>query len=746
MISTTTVKRRALGHRWVRDARALRELLRLVWDLSRTSLFDPELYDEQRGRHFLTRLGAAWHYVVIGSRQGLVPGPLLVPPVPATSRPVGLGPAASWASAVRLQRFPSATGLPVADLTWYADAHPEARVFRGGVLAHYAAVGRHSGFPLGPMQQGGTDLVELGRRVVRGEDEPAAQAPTHRAPAASGVSVVIASSDPIDTARRVIDVLLDPSCDVVEIAVITPGVPTPEGRLCASSLRLMSPVIAIWDAQPDALAGLEVALDASAGAVILLMTRRMSTTPEDVRLLLDAARAGQSQARVVTPVVLAYDDTVHAAGMVVDGDALTPLLRGYPLADAERMGERSLDAVSGEILVMNREALSVAVGFARQGSGDDTPTGAAARLSRQVAQAGGQVLIVPASTVELPREADDPPRPEGPDPTAAPVHADVALPPIQRWAIKSPHPAGPRRNAWGDYHFALALASSLSQLGHQVAVDPLDSWYRPTAVEDHVTLTLRGLSRYRPSPGQVNLSWIISHPELVHDDELDDFDAVFAASLSWSRRRTAAGHPIEPLLQCTDAQLFTPDAGEPGTGYPLLFIGNSRSARRPIVDAAISTGHDLTVIGGGWAGRIPPQLIRGEYVANALLPGLYRSAGVVLNDHWPDMAAEGFLSNRLFDLTAAGARWVSDPATDLLEVFPQGRVASDAAELARLLDGAPDTFPSEHEVREAAERIRAEHSFDVRARRLSDVALELLARRGERRPRRSGSHREPGGA
>ena len=33
---------------------------------------------------------------------------------------------------------------------------------------------------------------------------------------------------------------------------------------------------------------------------------------------------------------------------------------------------------------------------------------------------------------------------------------------------------------------------------------------------------------------------------------------------------------------------------------------------------------------------------------------------MVLNDHWEDMRAEGFLSNRLFDAVASGARVVTD--------------------------------------------------------------------------------------
>jgi hypothetical protein len=72
---------------------------------------------------------------------------------------------------------------------------------------------------------------------------------------------------------------------------------------------------------------------------------------------------------------------------------------------------------------------------------------------------------------------------------------------------------------------------------------------------------------------------------------------------------------------------------------------------------------------------------------------------------------------------------VSDPAADLLEVFPHGRVASDGEELGHLLDGAPATFPTEDELLEASRLVREQHSFAARAQSLSELVADLLARR-----------------
>jgi spore maturation protein CgeB len=108
----------------------------------------------------------------------------------------------------------------------------------------------------------------------------------------------------------------------------------------------------------------------------------------------------------------------------------------------------------------------------------------------------------------------------------------------------------------------------------------------------------------------------------------------------------------------------------------------------------------------------------------------YRAAGVVLNDHWPDMAREGFLSNRLFDAVAAGARVVSDDAEGLTEVFGAAvRVVSGPDQLAGVLAGPRDEIVGDDGARRAAaDRVHAEHSFDARARAL--LASVLAARGG----------------
>ena len=60
--------------------------------------------------------------------------------------------------------------------------------------------------------------------------------------------------------------------------------------------------------------------------------------------------------------------------------------------------------------------------------------------------------------------------------------------------------------------------------------------------------------------------------------------------------------------------------------------------------------------GPAWS---PTRSCAGRSIPNRRLAAAYAGAGVVLNDHWDDMRAGGFVSNRLFDAVASGARVVS---------------------------------------------------------------------------------------
>ena len=294
----------------------------------------------------------------------------------------------------------------------------------------------------------------------------------------------------------------------------------------------------------------------------------------------------------------------------------------------------------------------------------------------------------------------------------------------RRWTIVTSAPGGEAGEQWGDTWFARDLARALDSLGERAQVVGRRGASSPNRDQDDVVLVLRGLNGVEPRGDAIWLLWVISHPELVLAPECEGYAAVFAASAHWSR---AGELGAVPLLQATDPARFSPTAAAPDSGAPVLFVGSTRGEFRPMVRDALACGIDVTVYGVGWDAYLPAERIRGEFLPNASLPAAYASAGVVLNDHWPDMAREGFLSNRLFDAVASGARVVSDPATGLAEVFGDAvRVATTPDELRALLTGDRDAvLPGRADRLAAAGRIARDHSFLARARTLIEQVERL---------------------
>jgi len=293
----------------------------------------------------------------------------------------------------------------------------------------------------------------------------------------------------------------------------------------------------------------------------------------------------------------------------------------------------------------------------------------------------------------------------------------------RRWAIVTAAPAGAEAALWGDTWFAQDLAAALRRLGEQVRVVGRRGASAPARDEDDVVLVLRGLRRVHPRrSGNRWLLWVISHPDLVQAQEPAEFDAVFAASAHWPGPGQAQA---VPLLQATNPDRFHPGVGAPDSGEQILFVGSTRGGPRPIVADLLSVGLRPAIYGLGWDGLVDPSLLRGDFLANEQLPAAYASAGLVLNDHWPDMAAQGFLSNRLFDAVATGTRVISDEAVGLAEVFGDlVRTYREPEELLELVRD-PSCFPTRAQRVEGAMDLIREHSFDRRAQALVRCLDEL---------------------
>jgi GT2 family glycosyltransferase/glycosyltransferase involved in cell wall biosynthesis/spore maturation protein CgeB len=231
-------------------------------------------------------------------------------------------------------------------------------------------------------------------------------------------------------------------------------------------------------------------------------------------------------------------------------------------------------------------------------------------------------------------------------------------------AIKIAAPSLAKAKPWGDLYFAIALRKHLERAGYKVRIDCLDLWHSPRAAGDDVVIVLRGLDRYKPLKTQLNILWVISHPDLLSEAELREYDKIYVAGGEYrdSLAEFTGLDGIEFLPQATD---FSPDALDPDKlaatpRHEMLFIGNSRNQYREAVKWSVENGLPLAVYGQGWEAFIPKSHIFGEHIDNADIAYFYRNAKVVVNDHWADMKRRGFVSNRIYDVLGVGGTVLSD--------------------------------------------------------------------------------------
>jgi glycosyltransferase involved in cell wall biosynthesis len=304
------------------------------------------------------------------------------------------------------------------------------------------------------------------------------------------------------------------------------------------------------------------------------------------------------------------------------------------------------------------------------------------------------------------------------------------------FAIKIACPSEAVREEWGDYHFARSLSQALLRLGCRSRIDCLPSWNEPDSESD-LDLVLRGLQHYAPKAGRPAVIWVISHPDMVKPYELSAYDKAFVGSRHLAQRWS--GVQAVPLLQCTDRDLFFADPSDARRNRDLLFVGNSRNVFRPAIRAVVDAGLEPTVYGTRWESLIAPRYIKGEIIPNATVGDLYRKAGIVLNDHWPDMQRAGILSNRVFDALACAAPLVSDEIEDLPDGFADFIAGFGPDRPIRpVVDRLLNEGPARRAARRAfADVVRRQHSFDDRAAVILEAARALLAKR-EQRPQSPG--------
>jgi len=257
-----------------------------------------------------------------------------------------------------------------------------------------------------------------------------------------------------------------------------------------------------------------------------------------------------------------------------------------------------------------------------------------------------------------------------------------------------------RRLQWGDYWAQYELTKALGELGYLV-----------TNLDPDVVIHLFGTSIELP-PRAFKIIWIHSHPERITPEILSQYDRISCASSQFTQKIRDMGFDAE---WAPAASALRPSANE--IKYDIVFVGNARmDGVRQIIQDLGDTPYNLKVWGKGWDKVLPARHFGGRYVDYPSLGQLYSSALISLNDHWPEMAREGFVSNRPFDILASGGFCISDANPGINELFgdavPQYH---SAAHLRELVDYYINNPEARRERMQQGRSVALSHTWQKRA-------------------------------
>lgn len=227
----------------------------------------------------------------------------------------------------------------------------------------------------------------------------------------------------------------------------------------------------------------------------------------------------------------------------------------------------------------------------------------------------------------------------------------------------------------GDFFLADDLKKGLEKLGYHVEYRFRENYDNLKLGNAGNVLYFKGYYNFEYLPavkddGRKRVLYIY-YVEGLNFAILDEVDAVASASRRFINDVvTPRGKVAVYVPQFTNPERFKPAAEEKDKAYPVLFVGSNHSGfGRTSVDYALLAGADLSVFGKFWEQSLTPELLKGKYIDNDELYRYYANAGIVLNDHRQDMMFYGFVSNRIYDVTASGGFVLTDYMPEIAEIY-----------------------------------------------------------------------------
>lgn len=212
----------------------------------------------------------------------------------------------------------------------------------------------------------------------------------------------------------------------------------------------------------------------------------------------------------------------------------------------------------------------------------------------------------------------------------------------------------------GDFFLANDLKLGFEKLGYEVE-------YRFR--EDYDDLRLKNAGNVIYFKGYYNFEKLpiddkkgrktvlyVYYLEGLHPKILGEVDAVASASKRFIEEYVFGnGYKGQYIPQYTNKERFKEANSEIGKQFEVLFVGSDHTGKgRKSVDYALMANANLSVFGKFWDKSLGRDVLKGSYIDNDELYKYYGNAKIVLNDHRKDMAYWGFVSNRIYDVSASG--------------------------------------------------------------------------------------------
>ena len=212
----------------------------------------------------------------------------------------------------------------------------------------------------------------------------------------------------------------------------------------------------------------------------------------------------------------------------------------------------------------------------------------------------------------------------------------------------------------GDFFLANDLKLGFEKLGYEVE-------YRFR--EDYDDLRLKNAGNVIYFKGYYNFEKLpiddkkgrktvlyVYYLEGLHPKILGEVDAVASASKRFIEEYVLSnGYKGQYIPQYTNKERFKEASSEADKQFEVLFVGSDHTGKgRKSVDYALMANANLSVFGKFWDKSLGRDVLKGSYIDNDELYKYYGNAKIVLNDHRKDMAYWGFVSNRIYDVSASG--------------------------------------------------------------------------------------------